>query len=243
MRQILLLAIFPLCAAAQTPSQPPTLIRLIRNGSIKPYSSTRAPVTLFGMKSISGFHETWIMEAHDSFAGIENLDKIIGSVLEDEASAPSRTMIALYRPGLSYRPDQASRMYPKARYFQVSIYRISPGADGDFAELVRLRRQSLDSLNLNRPDVAYQVISGAESGTYVFLGPLVSLSTLDSGLASSPIYADGVVDASMEARRKIAADGQMSRENLLFRIDPGISNVSDEFAAEESEFWHGKKKP
>jgi hypothetical protein len=108
---------------------------------------------------------------------------------------------------------------------------------------VKLRRQALDSINLNRPDIAYQVISGAESGTYIFLGPLVSLATLDTGLANSPVYADGIADASIEARRKIAADGEMSRENLLFRIDPRISNVSEEFASEESEFWHGKKKP
>jgi len=243
MKRILLLGIFALCAAAQTPSQPPTLIRLIRNGSIKPYSATRAPVTLFGMKSISGFQETWLMETHDSFASIENLEKTISNAMEDDATAPSRTMIALYRPGLSYRPDQAIRMYPKARYFQVSIYRIRPGADSDFADLVRLRRQALDSVNLNRPDIAYQVISGAESGTYVFLGPLVSLATLDSGLANSPVYADGVADASVEARRKITADGEMSRENLLFRIDPRISNVSEAFASDESEFWHGKKKP
>ena len=243
MKRLLLAGILALGAVAQTPSEPPMLIRIIRNGSIKPYAATRAPVTLLGMKSISGFQETWMMEAHDSFASIENLEQTIREAPEDRAPVPSRIMIARYRPGLSYRPEQAIRMYPKARYFQVSIYRIRPGTDSDFADLVRLRRQSLDSINLNRPDIAYQVISGAESGTYVFLGPLVSLTTLDSGLANSPAYADGVVDAGIEARRKIAADGEISRENLLFRIDPRISNVSEDFAAEESEFWHGKKKP
>ena len=181
------------------------------------------------------------MEAHDSFASIENLDKIIANVLEEDVPVTPRTMVALYRPGLSYRPEQAIRMYPKARYFQVTIYRIRPGTYPEFAELVRLRRQSLDSINLNRPDIAYQVISGAESGTYIFFGPLVSLATLDSGLANSPVYAEDLADASAEVRRKIATEGEISRENLLFRIDPRISNVSEEFVAGESEFWHGKK--
>lgn len=100
-----------------------------------------------------------------------------------------------------------------------------------------------DSINLNRPDIAYQVISGAEAGTYMFFGPLVSLSSLDTGLANSPVYAEDLADASAEVRRKIATDGEISRENLLFRVDPRISNVSQEFAAGETEFWHGKKNP
>ena len=155
----------------------------------------------------------------------------------------SRTLIALYRPRLSYRPDQAIRMFPKARYFQVSIYRMRPGAESDFAELVKLRRRSLDSINLNRPDIAYQVISGASSGTYVFLGPLTWLRTLDSGLANSPVYADGIVDANLQASRMIAADAEITRENLLFRIDPRISHVSEEFASGDADFWHSKPKP
>jgi hypothetical protein len=221
----------------------------VSNGSIEPYANANAPISLFGMRSISGVAETWILEAHDSFGSIEDLDSALGAVSPGHqrnleiGGLGSRTLIALYRPGLSYRSDQAIRMFPKTRYFQISIYHTRPGTDADFAELVKLRRKSLDSINLNRPDIAYQVISGAPSGTYVFLGPLTSLRTLDNGLANSPVYADGVVDATVQASRKIAAEAEISRENLLFRIDPRLSHVSEEFAAGESEFWHSKQKP
>jgi hypothetical protein len=48
---------------------------------------------------------------------------------------------------------------PKARYIHVTIYRIRPGAEAAFVELVKLRRGAFDSINSDRPDMAYQVIS------------------------------------------------------------------------------------
>lgn len=105
------------------------------------------------------------MEMHDPFASIENPEKTIRNAISDEAPALPGTMIVLDRCGLSCRSQQAIRMCPTASYFQLSIYRIRPGTDSDFADLVRLRRQRLDSINLNRPDLACQVISGAELRT------------------------------------------------------------------------------
>jgi hypothetical protein len=149
-------------------------------------------------------------------------------------------MIAAYRPGWSYRPDQAIRLIPRARYFHVSIYRIRPGTEGDFGELVKLRRASQDSINLDRPEIAYEVISGEPSGTFVFLTPLTSLKALDEGVASTPVYAEGLTDARAKARAKVAPDSELSREHLLFRVEPGLSYVSDEFASADPDFWRPK---
>ena len=49
----------------------------------------------------------------NSFEGIEEVDKAVGQLvavdepLSNEILAASRTMIAVYRPGFSYRPEQA----------------------------------------------------------------------------------------------------------------------------------------
>src|SRR5581483_6041551 len=104
--------------------------------------------------------------------------------------APAHTMLLRYQPNLSYRPDQAIRLFPRARYFHVTIYRVRGGSESDFARLVTLRRASLDSVNLDRPDIAYDVISGSPSGTYVFFSPVVSLRSLDDGVPNTPVYAE-----------------------------------------------------
>ena len=41
---------------------------------------------------------------------------------------------------------------------------------------------------------------------------------------------------------KIAADIEISREHLLFRVDPQISWVSQGFVSADPEFWEGKRR-
>jgi hypothetical protein len=258
MRTLLLAVLVSPGALAQAPTDPPPIIQLVRKPgtdavNIRPYATARAAVDVLGMNAVTGLPETWLLESHQSFASIEDLDQSLTAVapvrtagdpfdpMRDDVLAPARTMIAIYGPDWSYRPDQAIRLFPKARYFQISVYRIRPGGRGDFGELVRLRRLTSGAVNLDRPELAYRVISGAPDGTYLFLAPLTSLRTMDDGVAQIPVYAEGLAAAKAKDGPKIAADSEISREYLLFRINPRISYVSDAFAESDQEFWHGKK--
>lgn len=253
MKTIALAGILACPTVAQTPAEPPPLIQLIRKprisaAPIRPYAEARAALNVIGMTSVTGLPETWLVEAHASFASVEAVDRAIGMVTPSNpgseilsASAedivpPGRTLIGLYRPDWSYRSEQATRMLPAARYFHVSIHRIRPGSENEFAELVRLRRFGMDKANLDRPDIAYQVISGAAAGTYVFLAPLSSLRMLDDAIAKMPLY----FEATGGARK--SAESEISREHLLFRVDPRISYVSDDFASADPAFWRGAPK-
>ena len=206
---------------------------------IRPYADVRAAVDVVGIASITGQPEVWQIESHQSFASIEDLDKAAGPVLpsREDPLALSRTLIAFYRPGWSYRADQAIRMFPRAHYFHITIYQVRPDAENDLGELVKLRRLSADSVNLDRPDLAYQVVSGAPSGTFIFLAPLTSLKTMDEGVAETPVYAEAIAAARAKTASKVSADGEISREHLLFRVEPRLSYVSDGFAEADRQFW------
>src|ERR1017187_7072182 len=149
--------------------------------------------------------------------------------------ATARKARPLYRPGFSYRPEQATQALLKVRYCQVSIYQVHPYRESEFAELVESRRLLFDSINLDRPDIAYYVLSGAASGTYVFLAPLPSLKVLDDGWAKAPAHAENIPAES-------AKTGGFTREHLLFGVEPATSWVSDDFASADPEFWRGKPK-
>ncbi len=142
----------------------------------------------------------------------------------------------------SYRSEEAVKGLPKARYLVVTIYRIRPGTDAGFAELVRLRRARYDTINLDRPEICYQVVSGAPSGTFIFVTPMNSLKSMDEGLARTPAYAEAIRDANATAGRKIASETEIGHESLIFRLDPSISYVADDFAAEDPGFWSPKPK-
>jgi len=234
------------------------LLQLVRKpgtgrASARSYANAGAGVDVVGLVAVTGLPETWLMEMHGSFASIEALDRGLSAVeparaadtsdpVGDDVLAPARTMIAAYRQGWSYRPVDAVRLFPRARYFLVTVYRIRAGAEADFGELVRIRRAAADAANLDRPELTYQVVSGAPGGTYFFLAPLVSLTTLDNGMGPLPVYAEGLAAARAEQGSKIAAEAEISRERLLFRVDPRISYVSAGFAGADAAFWHGKAK-
>jgi hypothetical protein len=258
MRRILLTALLVPVAFGQGPSDPPPIIELVRKpgvaaAPVRPYGEARATVNVIAMSAVTGVPETWFVEAHYSFGSIEDLDKGLTAVaalrppastdaMQDDVLAPSRTILATYQPNWSYRPDQAIRMFPRARYFHVTIYQIRSGTEEEFGELVKLRRASYDSINLDRPDLAYEVLSGAPSGTYIFLSPVVSLKAMDGGVANTPVYAEGIVEARAKARSKTAPQNEIGREHLLFRVEPRLSYLTDDFVSADPDFWRGKQR-
>lgn len=238
---------------AQNFSEPPNILRLIRMdpatvvSGIRAYQSARLGVNVVGLAAVSGLSESWLIECHDSFAGLEELDQSLAnspaasshpSATADQLLPPARLLVALYRPGWSYRSDQAIAALRRARYVSVAVYHSQRGSEAELGDLVRLRRIGADSMNLDRPFLAYRVVSGAASDMYLLLSPLPSLKVYDDSYRGLPVYAEGVADATAKAEKR-AADLGISRENLLFRVEPRWSHVSVEFAEPDRNFWHG----
>jgi hypothetical protein len=241
MRPFLLACLTFSCALAQ----PPSLIRVVRQGNIGAYLGGQAPVNVLGMSAIAGSTENWLMELHDSFASLEAVDRAVGRAIptaaKDAASFPdilsqSQIFIASYRPSLSYRAEEGIQTFAKMRYLDVTVMRVRPGAESDLAKLLKMRSGNLDSVNLDRPEIVYQILSGAPAGTYVVLSPMLSLAVLDAGQARPPVSAE----AAEDAMKKLAADTGLEREHVWFRIEPQASRVSDGFASQDPNFWRSQ---
>jgi hypothetical protein len=250
MRIHLLVFALAISAAAQGPSDPDPFLQLIRvpNGSktVRPYQSAKAAVDVVGMKSMTGLPETWLVEGHQTFASIEDVDTALhaaaptgpanqfGEPQPDELLGAPRTMIAIYQPKFSYRPGEAKRNLSKSRYFRISIYRAKPGSTDLMEMVASTRRHEYDDVNLDRPELAYRVISCAPAGTYLVLAPLTSLRQIDEGMLHLPSYAEPVSGQ--------ASNQYVGSEYLLFRIEPRLSYVSADFAGDDSAFWNPQRQ-
>lgn len=242
--KLLLLMLGSLTAAAQIP---PPILRLVRNPSPhgnQPYAQASAAVEVLGMQSVTGVGETWLIEQHPTFQSIEDLDRALRKTggdpsnwvdsrgaSTDEVLGPGRTLIAYYKEGWGYHPEDAVRMLPRARYFNVTILRLRPGeGESSIAGVMRDRHSRLDGMNLNQPDLAYHVISGGGSGLYLLLSPMVSLRAMDERVSKMPL----------DVESNSTSTALAGRETLMFRVDPSISYVSDDFAAADRAFWRGQ---
>src|SRR5262249_14859672 len=86
-------AVFSAVSSAQVFTEPPPIIQLIRmpaaNAAAKPYEGMALEV--IGMDSVTGSPEFWLLEAHPSFASIEDLDRRTASLVPPH---DSQTIIA-----------------------------------------------------------------------------------------------------------------------------------------------------
>ena len=83
--------------AAQGLTEVPPIIQLVRKPgtggtSLKPYANVGAAVNVIGLTSVTGLPETWLVEAHYSFASVEELDQKISAL------SPVRALSDSYDP-------------------------------------------------------------------------------------------------------------------------------------------------
>jgi hypothetical protein len=230
-----LLLLLPLASGAfpQGPTTPPPIVRIVSTpgmstGPYRNYALNQAQVDVVGLAAATGMPKTWWIEMYPTFASIEDLDQALNSSPLLNLTNDSRAMIAVLQPGWSYRPEEAMRGLPKARYISVTIIRIRPGTETDFGGLARLHKAASDSANSDRPDLFYHVVSGDDTGTYIVLSPLASMRVLDEGPAGAP--------ANPQADAK-AAEIETSREHYLFHVEPRLSYVTNGFANGDPSFW------
>jgi hypothetical protein len=107
--------------------------------------------------------------------------------------------------------------------------------------MLAARKAQLDSINLDRPDLAYQAILGAPTGTVIILSPLASLKSLDDGVSrTSAGYLRSTGSPSVRSGGTPANPTDLLQENLLFRINPRISAVAPDIADADPGFWKAK---
>lgn len=257
-------------ASGQTPAPegPPKIILIYRE-ELKPgkgamhekveadyvqaFARSKTPINYLAMTSASGPSEAWFVEAHDSFAEIENWGKEVDKrpalsaelkqldQRDGELRSNQRIIVATYREELSYR---AGVNIPQMRYFNITTIRVRPGHEQDFTEARKIVNAAHEKANMDEHWAVFQVVSGAPSGTYLIFLPMKSMKELDVAqeIHGKP-YQDALGEDNQKKLRELASAGFLSSETSLFAFSPKMSHVPKDFAAADPDFWTPKPKP
>lgn len=126
------------------------------------------------------------------------------------------------------------------RYFSITTLRLNPGHDSQYADYVQkmvnvARDQAkLDTLHL----AAFQIVSGAPGGTYMFFRPMKSLAEMDVPLGMKMRAA--MSEETKKEADKTASDAIMSSETSTYWMTPGMSYLDKDFVAGDPTFWTPK---
>ncbi len=220
------------------------------------------PLRALGMSGVTSLEgEVVFLVAFDSFAAIDKLEEQVGKSpkaaldelrrLESQESALhvwKQTMLAAYRPDLSYRPD--ANAFAKATLVYTNQHLVRFGHEAEYESDVHFLADAFAKANVDRSWFVYQVISGAPTGTFIRLEPLRSFADWDAW----PEKVKAVTAALDDAGRKrleelwkdstVQATGDMATPlTRLYALRPDMSRVSDRFAAENPGFWRPKPPP
>ncbi len=253
-------AVFPL--SAQTPTDPPPILRIIRedikqgksaahrnseNAFMLEAAVSKYPTNVIGMTSLTSTDQAWFLEGYPSFDAIENALAAFGKPgskfaqldeLDAEFRSNSRSWIAVYRPDLSYHGSDIMPNLPKARYFNVTMMRVQPGHDADFAEVSHMAVDAAQKAMSDQPVAVYQAVSGLPDGTFFLFEPCASLKAMDSSADRMQAMLKAMGDTGAKRFQTTAGAAIASQESVLFSIDPRMSYVSKDFVAADPSFWN-----
>ena len=172
-------------------------------------------------------------------AEMEALDRQTGPM-----HATQRTLIAAYRPDLSYRPLGADGV-GKSRYFTVTTVRIKAGRANDYEEYTKQYNRARDKANLDEHTAVYQVITGASSGTFISFGAARSLAEWDDFTRKMQARNKAIDDALggdlvVKQRRETAEAIFAESRSSLYAFNPRISRPPAQIAAADPDFWNPK---
>lgn len=254
---IVLVLLASTLAVAQEMSHPPKVLEIIREevktGKTAAHDKHEAAwlhamlanhYNSYGLtiSSVTGPSEEWFLIGHDSFADWEKggeammknaaLRDIMTSYGEKDADyiSESSTLLARYRPELSYKPDFNVGEY---KYFSVAIVRARMGSDG--AEPFKILNAAREKASLDEHHVVFQVSSGMPAGTYLSFTPVKSMAAWDE--PSNEAYQA----ALKEAKFSEAVGKDIMNVNFrLFAFNPELSHVPADVTKADPEFWHPK---
>jgi hypothetical protein len=160
------------------------------------------------------------------------------SQADGELLSGTRSLLALYRPELSYRPDiDIAQM----RYVSVTVLTLKPGYDSAFADIRKLVNAGHDKAKMDEHWAMYQITSGMPGPAYLLLLPMKSLQEIDLAQEiHGKDYQDALGDTGRQQLRDFARAGMATSETKIFAFSPKMSYPSDELVARDPKFWKPK---
>jgi hypothetical protein len=183
----------------------------------------------FGWEALTGQTQVWFLEGFANYAGIEAAMKIMGTeplrstlgsleVKDSELRTGERTTLARYRKDLSYLPEPLN--LAKTRYVWVDIVKIQTGHAEEYREMRKTQIAALEQAGARWKQVVYALGNDG----YLVMRPLESLSELD---APQPrmVRNPGII---------------LSSEEILFAVNPKMSNPPKSYLDLDAAFWGTK---
>jgi hypothetical protein len=241
---------------------------IVQNGKMREHNEVVRKIldqyeqhhTVFRVLGLTGLlpdsNEVMFLIHFQSFAEIDDFEKQFAAGpsdfvktiqdLESQESAlhaSKQSLLAVFRPDLSYRADGGA--VARARLVRIDQFIVPLGHVPDYESDVSFLKEAYARADIDEHYFVYQTVAGAESQTMIVLRPLKSMADWDKARETDERIA-GVLDAAGKKRlariwKDTALQGMGQSVDRLYLLRPDLSQTSDQFAGFDPGFWRPKK--
>ena len=260
---LLLLACAGPLAAQATP--PPRYLEIFREmvkvgrggahqtteaGWPRAFGRAKIPNYYVALTTSYGPLEAWFVDGRESIGEIEEFNRQIQaapglSAELDRLSAAdaanisdARVILGRYQPSMSNGPDiDVAEM----RVWEVLIFRVKPGHEGQFARAAALYRTVVEKAQVIAPWATYEVMAGMQGPTYLVWIPHQTLAEIDPAVGVGAAIEAAMTDSTLMQFGTLA-EGYYSSEDMIFTVSPEMSYPPPDFLKQDAAFWGRKVK-
>lgn len=248
-------------AAQQLPTSQPRLLQIYREqittgheaahviterGWPAAFARAQTPDYYLAMESMTGRPEVWYVSPWASYTAWgaamtrdrANLD--LSSELAQVAAADAAHVDGYDILEAMARPDLSHGSFPdlnKMRFWEISVWRLRPGHDRQFAEATAAYKQVVTRAAPNARWRTYQVTSGMPGPTYIIFVSTESFGQFDAMMAEGDAAMQKATAEEMAGFETFFQQSVISMVSNKFRLSPSMSYVSAETKATDPAFW------
>jgi len=217
------------------------------NGVVNIYAKAKSPWHRLAMIPVAGNeNEVMYFWGYDSFSEMEKSNKdldMLGVTYKadfdrnqhagEDYHSSQRDSISVFREDLSYNPGA---VIANMRYMRIQTVRVKPGHQREFEESRRMVKAAHEKAKIDEHMAVFQMVGGAQSGTYLIIIPWKSLD----GLATLPHgknYWDAMGSDNRDKLDKISNDSIIFEAVEVYAFAPQLSYMSEQAIALDPGFW------
>jgi hypothetical protein len=213
---------------------------------VEAMTAANSPNHYIALDSLTGVSRSLFLSGYDSFAqweeqGKADLKNASLSASLDRAAEADGALLSSYEAGMFVlREDQSYNTgggLAHVRYFEITVYRIKPGHDADWDEIVKLVKPALIKANPDDNWAMYERAYGAGGPAFAVFHVMKSAAEIDQGFANDPKFVAAMGPEGMKKLSDLSAAAIEGSESNLFMINPRISYVGPEMISADPEFW------
>jgi hypothetical protein len=124
------------------------------------------------------------------------------------------------------------------RYFEISQFKVRPGHEKDWSDLVKMYKSGFEKAVPNAKWAVFESMYGAENGgLYLVINPMRSLAEVDASLGDSKKFEAALGEAGMKKLSELTAACLEWSQTNLFQFNPKMSYPAEEWIKADPGFW------